>query len=258
MPRRRLRGVAGVITALFVCAILAAPAAAQVKTKTSAPPAKSEAAARVDNQTSRLNAEVIRTTTEYRDQLALQKKLEDLEVDRRAREVERRTDFRAKGYISQAELEEAKVALAKAQAKLGDTEQRIQDAEMVLGEAQARALPSLPAGGYSESATLVRYNGTASWSLADSGKVEQFFAARFGHPLPVSARGETELHRRMRFDHKNAIDVAVHPDSAEGRALMDYLRKAGIPFIAFRGKMAGSSTGAHIHIGKPSLRLAGQ
>jgi hypothetical protein len=244
------------MTALFVCVTLAAPAAAQVKTK-STTPAKPEAAARVDNQTARLNAEVIRTTTEYRDQLALQKKLEDLEVDRRAREVERRTDFLAKGYIARSELEEAKVALAKAQAKLADTEQRIQDAEMILGEAQARALPSLPAGGYSESGTLVRFNGTAPWSLADAGKIEQFFSGRFGHPLPVSARGETELHRRMRFDHKNAIDVAVHPDSAEGRALMDYLRKAGIPFIAFRGRMAGSSTGAHIHIGKPSLRLAG-
>jgi hypothetical protein len=35
---------------------------------------------------------------------------------------------------------------------------------------------------------------------------------------------------------------------------MTYLRKAGIPFIAFRRAIAGSATGAHIHIGIGSLR----
>jgi hypothetical protein len=45
------------------------------------------------------------------------------------------------------------------------------------------------------------------------------------------------------------MDVAVHPDNCEGRALMEYLRRAGIPFLAFRNKVAGSATGAHIHIG---------
>jgi hypothetical protein len=30
------------------------------------------------------------------------------------------------------------------------------------------------------------------------------------------------------------------------------LRRAGIPFIAFRSAVAGAATGAHIHIGQPS------
>jgi hypothetical protein len=51
------------------------------------------------------------------------------------------------------------------------------------------------------------------------------------------------------------MDVAVHPDSIEGKALIAHLRTSGIPFIAFRGAVAGSSTGPHIHIGKPSGRL---
>jgi hypothetical protein len=51
------------------------------------------------------------------------------------------------------------------------------------------------------------------------------------------------------------MDVAVHPDSAEGAALMSYLRSQGIPFIAFRQAVAGSATGAHIHIGYPSHRI---
>lgn len=244
-------------TLLLLC--FAPPAPAQVKSKS--PAAKPAAARRVDSETLRLNAEVIRTATEYRDQLALQMKLEGVEVDRLAREVEMRAQWLQKDYISRQEWEQSKLALAAAQSKLADTAQRIEQAEMVIGEAEARAalltLPPLAAGGYSESGMFVRYNGTAPWSLADSGKVEAFFSGRFGHPLPVSARGETEIHRQMRFDHTNAMDVALSPDSAEGRALMEYLRKGGIPFLAFRGKMAGSSTGAHIHIGKPSVRLAG-
>ncbi|MGH9825308.1 MAG: hypothetical protein ACREDR_18920, partial [Blastocatellia bacterium] len=54
----------------------------------------------------------------------------------------------------------------------------------------------------------------------------------------------------------DAMDVAVQPDSPRGEALMEYLRKAGIPFIAFRHAVPGSATGAHIHIGKPSHRIA--
>ena len=59
----------------------------------------------------------------------------------------------------------------------------------------------------------------------------------------------------MGFDHRHAIDVAVHPDSPEGQALIFYLRGEGIPFLAFRQAVPGSATGAHIHIGRPSHRL---
>ena len=51
----------------------------------------------------------------------------------------------------------------------------------------------------------------------------------------MSAYGQTALHDRMGLDHRDALDVAVHPDSPEGRALMEYLREAGIPFIAAWG-----------------------
>ena len=73
--------------------------------------------------------------------------------------------------------------------------------------------------------------------------------------MPVSAYGQTDVHDRMGFAHHGAIDVALHPDSAEGRALMAHLQSLGIPFLAFRAAVAGSATGAHIHIGPPSHRL---
>jgi hypothetical protein len=84
--------------------------------------------------------------------------------------------------------------------------------------------------------------------------VDAFFQQRFGRALPISAFGQTEVHNRLGFDHRGAVDVAIHPDSSEGQTLMAYLRSQGIPFIAFRAAVAGSATGAHIHIGPPSHR----
>ncbi|HEY7141462.1 MAG TPA: hypothetical protein VIE44_15265, partial [Methylomirabilota bacterium] len=69
-----------------------------------------------------------------------------------------------------------------------------------------------------------------------------------------SAMGQTPLHDRLGFDHRNAVDIAVHPDSNEGHALLDHLRSRGTPFLAFRGPVAGASTGAHVHVGAPSPR----
>jgi hypothetical protein len=116
-------------------------------------------------------------------------------------------------------------------------------------------LPALATGGFVETAMLVRFNGPVRFSLALLPKVEAFFLGTFGRALPVSGRGQTALHDRMGLDHRHAADVAVHPDSAEGQALMRYLRRQGLPFIGVRGAMAGASTGAHIHIGQPSPRL---
>jgi hypothetical protein len=58
------------------------------------------------------------------------------------------------------------------------------------------------------------------------------------------------------LDHRNALDVAVHPDSSEGQALMTWLRTHGLSYLAFRAAVSGESTGAHVHIGEPSPRRA--
>jgi|SRR5581483_5906298 len=98
-------------------------------------------------------------------------------------------------------------------------------------------------------------DGGAGWSLDDVPRVEQFYEETFGRPLPVSAYGQTELHDRLGFDHRDAIDVAVHPDSREGLALQQFLRAAGMPYIVARGSVRHRATGPHIHIGLPSHRL---
>src|SRR5712691_9026365 len=114
-------------------------------------------------------------------------------------------------------------------------------------------------GGYEETPGLVRFNGPAPWSLAsDAPKLQRFFQARFGRPLPISAFGQSPLHDRMGFDHRNALDVALDPSSSDGRAFMEHLRTSGIPFIAAWGAIPGAASGAHIHVGQPSPRLVGR
>src|SRR5437762_5703583 len=56
------------------------------------------------------------------------------------------------------------------------------------------------------------------WSLADAKKVENFFFAKFGRPLPTSAFGQSDIHDRWGLDHRQGLDVGVHPDSPEGIA----------------------------------------
>lgn len=96
---------------------------------------------------------------------------------------------------------------------------------------------------------------TGAWKLSDAAKVLSFFMERFGRRLPVGAFGQSDLHTRWGLDHRNSMDISLHPDSPEGRALIAFLRSEGIPFLAFRGPIPGVSTGPHIHVGDPSPRV---
>ena len=99
---------------------------------------------------------------------------------------------------------------------------------------------------------------TAKWSLAAATKVEEFFASKFKRPLPLTAFGQSDLHTRWGLDHRNGMDVGLHPDSVEGRALIEFLRAESIPFLVFRGPVPGVATGPHIHVGNRSPRSYGR
>jgi hypothetical protein len=100
-----------------------------------------------------------------------------------------------------------------------------------------------------------RFDGDGIFTLASFSRVETAFETRFGKPLPVSAMGETAVHRAMGFDHRGRVDVAVYPDTPEGIWLLGYLSRSHIPYFAFRQAVPGKATGAHIHIGPMSTRL---
>lgn len=96
------------------------------------------------------------------------------------------------------------------------------------------------------------------WSLTEANKVKEFFLSKFSRPLPLSAFGQSDLHTRWGLDHRNGMDVNLHPDSAEGRALVAFLRAESIPFLVFRGPIPGVATGPHIHVGNRSSRSYGR
>ena len=104
-----------------------------------------------------------------------------------------------------------------------------------------------------EAAAPVEKN-PGKWRLAEAGKVKTFFFTKFNKPLPVSAFGQSDLHTRWGLDHRNSMDVNLHPDSVEGRALIAYLRAEAIPFLVFRAPIPGVATGPHIHVGYRSAR----
>lgn len=97
--------------------------------------------------------------------------------------------------------------------------------------------------------------GSGNWRISDSAKVESFFMTKFGRPLPLTAFGQSDLHTRWGYDHRQGMDVGLHPDSPEGRGLIEFLRSEEIPFLAFREAVPGVATGPHIHVGNPSRRL---
>ncbi len=220
--------------------------------------AASRRTAPVDAELARLRAEVIEKMKESRASAEKLLAIHDEEKTKLTIEYQRRQEFYGQGLISRSELNQMERALAEAIVRVEEDKRWLTESDIAITEATMRdellRLPDLAAGGYSETGTLVRFNGGTRWSLADAPKIEKFFLQTFGRGLPVTAFGQTATHDRLRFDHRNAMDVALHPDSNEGRSLLSYLRQLGIPFIAFRGAVPGAATGAHIHIGQPSVR----
>lgn len=106
---------------------------------------------------------------------------------------------------------------------------------------------------------MEHYDGDGVFNESrDLPALELAFANRFDRPLPISAEGETEVHRALGFDHRGRVDVAVVPGAPEGVWLREYLRLRKIPYYAFSRAIPGKATAAHIHIGPGSTRLNNQ
>lgn len=222
-------------------------------------------------------AQLLVASQDYRTSLARVLELQMQEQSRVAELLEKQKLLFAQGSISKRELEAGEQAFQAAQNRANEARQQLDEVDQLIAEASAtELLVKQPAEspnnirsprnllsrekGSSEAKgkyhnVLIRYAGTSAWALSDFGKVDAFFRAQFGKPLAVSAFGQSATHNRLGFDHRAAIDVAVHPDSHEGQLLLEYLRNQGIPFIAIRCPIPGSATGAHIHIGLPSKRI---
>lgn len=250
--------------------LLAPPYAAEAQRRKRAPVRQQQSAAKerkqADEDLKRLQAQLVEATEDYKKSLRELLALREADERNRLAELEKVKKLNAEGLLSKRDVEKSEGEVAASRARSQEVRTRLTAADEFLAEALAEpevaeATPHVvsptkrtPPPVQSRSGYL-RYAGFADWRLSDSGRVLGFFSSRFGRPLPVSAFGQTDLHNRMNFDHRNSMDVALHPDSPEGRALLEYLRSQGIPFLAFRGAIAGTATGPHIHVGRPSHRI---
>ncbi|HET8781623.1 MAG TPA: hypothetical protein VFM63_04370 [Pyrinomonadaceae bacterium] len=187
--------------------------------------------------------------------------LQQAEVEKLTKNTDLLRQLVSEGLVAQVELDKAEQELTAAKSRVEETQKaeefaKTQAAEIAkaqeLAKTKSFVKPTLMP--LNKTATVMR-STVGSFVVTNLSPIQQFFSKTFGKPLPTSTIGQSATHNRMGWDHRNAVDVGLHPDSAEGRALISYLQTAGIPFLAFRGAIPGVSTGPHIHIGNPSHRL---
>jgi hypothetical protein len=265
-----MRGLAGwpALPLAATLAILLGTGAVESQTK---PPASSRPATKpppplprtgASDKLAKTTADLLRATREYRASLERLLAVYESDLTRTTELIEEKWAQFAKGLASRQEIEEAELTRLTAQENLTETRQWLEEADRLLMEAnlsdELNRLPPLPPGGFLETEAFGRFSGFVKFALTDAPRIQRFFAERFGRALPVSAFGQTALHDRFGFDHRHAMDVAVHPDTPEGQILAEFLRRSGISFVAFRRAVPGSATGAHFHIGEPSRRIGVQ
>jgi outer membrane efflux protein len=240
---------------LLVAAASSIDVFAQRKTKKKPAPAPA-------NELAKLREEFVTKTNEYKASLAKLIPFQEQKVKRAEAKLEQSQKLFAEGLIPKAQLEESERALTEAKNEIAQTQQ-----DMANADAQAAGIYAETAAekeiarnlrlarqSLVRTASFTRYTGAGSWVIGEAWKVQRFFSDTFNKQLPIAVFGQGAIHDRWRLDHRNAMDISLHPDSAEGQALLNFLQKNGIPYLAFRAAIPGTATGPHIHIGRPSHR----
>ena len=179
---------------------------------------------------------------------------QETEVEKLTKNTDLLRQLYSEGLIARMELEKAEQDLTAAKTRVEETK-KAEELSKVQAQELAKAQQLAKIKTFVKPTSMITRSTAGNWSIASLSTVQQFFSNTFRKPLPTSAVGQSATHNRMGWDHRNSVDVGLHPDSAEGRALIAYLQNAGIPYLAFRGTIPGVATGPHIHIGSPSHRL---
>jgi hypothetical protein len=247
-------------TALLIFIVIAVPSVSaqrKSKKKPAAPPPAASA-----NELTKLREEFVRLTNEMKGGLEKLTVAYEADVTRADKKLTDSRKLFEEGLIARAQVEENERALAAAREKVANTRKQITDADeqvaaiLVESEAEKTIAKNLKLARQSlvRTTAFIRYNGTSGWGLGEAWKVQRFFSDTFKKELPIAVFGQGAIHDRWRLDHHNSMDVSLHPDSAEGQALLNFLQQNGIPYLAFRSAIPGTATGPHIHIGRPSHR----
>jgi hypothetical protein len=240
------------VAALTLCVDVSAQRRTKKKPAPSHPP----------SELSKLHEEFIQKTNEYKASLGKLLPYYESYVKKAEENLEKSKKLLAEGLIAKKQVEENERELAVAKEKIAETNRLMKSADeqvaAVLVEAAANDEIAknlrLAKQSLVRTAAFTRYSGAGGWYLIDAWKVQRFFSDTFNKQLPIAVFGQGAIHERWRLDHRNAMDIQLHPDGPEGRALLDFLQKNGIPYLAFRAAIPGTATGPHIHIGRPSHR----
>ena len=215
----------------------------------------------------KLDAQLQRATTEYKSNLEQLLTLYEGEAKRAEAQLANVKELLAQGLVTRSELETAEDSVTRTRETVDEARAQLKIADTLLAEAFVEAETQESPGKVSRSSSqrsintlvrttaYIRYGGGRAWSLSEAGAIQQFFTMRFGRPLPIHVFGQSPLHDRWGYDHRNAMDVGLNPDSREGQALVEYLRANGVPFTAFHFAIPGVAPGPHIHVGLPSHRI---
>lgn len=219
------------------------------------------------NEDTQSPTKLIEATQQYKTSTGELLSLQEAEFNKAVAKLDELRVLVSDGLVAKAELEISEQSLAELRAQLEAIQKQIADSDHLIAEIQtaqelAKTQAKLPVkltsksyGTFQSGSTVLRFNGAAPWSTGRLAELQSFFSTTFGHALPTSAVGQSATHNRLGYDHRNAIDVALHPDSVQGKILIDHLQSRGIPFLAFRAAIPRVATGPHIHIGSPSHRL---
>jgi hypothetical protein len=231
-------------------------AAAQKKSKKKTPPPAPV------TELTRLRDEFVKATNEYKASLQKLLVFHEANVKRAEEKLAVSQKLFDEGLIAKAQVEESKLALATAQQKVAETRRQMTGAddqiaavlvEQEVGAQLAKNL-NLAKQRLVRTSSFIRFTGGSGWNLGEAYKIQRFFSDTFKHELPIAVFGQGAIHDRWRLDHRNAMDIQLHPDGVEGQALLNFLERNGIPYSAFRSAIPGTATGPHIHIGRPSHR----
>ncbi len=211
----------------------------------------------------KLREEFIKATNEYKSSLEKLLAFYEADVQKAEDKLAVSQKLLAEGLIAKTQVQENEHALAAAQAKVTETRRQMTGADDQIAGALLEAEAdkqiaknlSLAKQRLVRTASYIRFAGAGSgWNIGEAYKIQRFFSDTYHRELPIAVFGQGNIHNRWRLDHRNAMDISLHPDSPEGQGLLNFLQRNGIPYLAFRGAIPGTATGPHIHIGNPSHR----
>lgn len=239
---------------LLVAAAFSVDVSAQRKTRKKPAP--------VPTELEKIREEFVKATNEVKSHLSKLLVIYEGNAKKAEKDLEKSQKLFDEGLIPRAQLEASERAVAAAKNQVTETRRQMTNADAQIAGIYAETVAEqqlaknlrLARQRLVRTASFTRFSGAPGWGLSEAWKVQRFFSDTFNKQLPIAVFGQGAIHERWRLDHRNAMDISLHPDTVEGQALLNFLQKNGVPYLAFRSAIPGTATGPHIHIGRPSHR----